>query len=344
MHKKILSNAYKKSGVDISQTTKIKSTIKSLVKKTFSPQVLSEIGLFGGLYELPQLADSGKRKVVLVASCDGVGTKLNVASMMNKHDTVGEDIVNHCVNDILTLGAKPLFFLDYIAYTKLKPNVIEQVISGLANGCKKNDCALIGGETAMMPDMYKPNEFDLAGFIVGIVDKDKIINGRNIKPGDKLIGIPSTGLHTNGYSLARKIFFKDNIFKVSSRLPGLKQTLGQELLKTHCSYLKQVYPLLPYISGIAHITGGGFYENIARLLPKNLSCNIYKDKWQVPTIFKLMQKYGKVKDEEMYKVFNMGIGMVLFARTKDTDKIISKIPQSKLIGEVHTGNCEVRIF
>ncbi|MBS4015235.1 MAG: phosphoribosylformylglycinamidine cyclo-ligase [Candidatus Latescibacteria bacterium] len=343
MNKPVIARAYQKSGVDISQTTKIKSDIKSLVKKTFTPQVLSQIGLFGGLYELKRSADSGKQKVVLVASCDGVGTKLNIASMMNKHDTVGEDLVNHCVNDSLTLGARPLFFLDYIAYTKVKSGVIEQVITGLAKGCKNNECALIGGETAMMPDMYKPNEYDLAGFIVGIVDKDKIIDGKEISVGDKLIGIPSSGLHTNGYSLARKIFFKDNKFTVNSRLPGLKTTLGQALLQTHKSYFKQVYPLLPYVSGIAHITGGGFYENVERLLPKNLSCIINKSTWQVPPIFKIMQKYGKVSEPEMYKVFNMGIGMVLFARPKNVDKILKYVFKSIVIGEVRQGNWGMRI-
>ncbi len=336
MNKSVIAQAYQKSGVDISQTTKIKSHIKSLVRKTYTPRVLSQIGLFGGLYEISQSA-------VLVSSCDGVGTKLNVASMMNKHDTVGEDIVNHCVNDILTLGAKPLFFLDYIAYTKVKPGVIEQVIKGLANGCKNNGCALIGGETAMMPDMYKPNEYDLAGFIVGIVDKNKIINGKKIKPGDKLIGLASTGLHTNGYSLARKIFFKDNDFTVKSQLHGLKTSLGKALLQTHRSYLKQVYPLLPYISSIAHITGGGFYENIERLLPENHSCIISKKRWQIPAIFKLMQKYGKVNEQEMYKVFNMGIGMVLFVNETNIPMIIRKISNAKIIGEVVQDNFGVKL-
>lgn len=343
MLKIIPSNSYKTSGVDFFQTAKIKSHIKSLVKKTFTPQVLSQIGLFGGLYELSQTIISGKRRTVLVASCDGVGTKLNVASMMNKHDTVGADIVNHCVNDILTLGAKPLFFLDYIAYTKVKLNVIEQVITGLAKGCKKNGCALIGGETAMMPDMYKANEYDLAGFMVGIVDKDKIIDGKKIKVGDKLIGIPSNGLHTNGYSLARKVFFKDNKFTIKSRFPELKQTLGQTLLQTHRSYLKQVYPLLPLLSGIAHITGGGFYENIERILPKNLSCYIYKKQWQVPQIFQIIQKYGKISNQEMYRVFNMGIGMVLFVKSTKVNVVMNKINQAKIIGEVVKGNWGVRI-
>jgi phosphoribosylformylglycinamidine cyclo-ligase len=337
MSKLIIARAYQKSGVDISQTTKIKSRIKSLVRKTYTPQVLSQIGLFGGLYEI-------SRSAVLVASCDGVGTKLNVASMMNKHDTVGEDIVNHCVNDILTLGAKPLFFLDYIAYSKVKPGVIEQVITGLANSCKDNECALIGGETAMMPDMYKPGEYDLAGFIVGIVDKDKIIDSTKIRPCDRLIGLPSTGLHTNGYSLARKIFFKDNKFSVKSRLAGLKPNLGQALLQTHKSYFKQVYPLLPYICGIAHITGGGFYENIERLLPRNLSCIINKNSWKVPSIFSLLQKYGRISEPEMYKVFNMGIGMVLFIQAKNVKKIMNKIHNAKIIGEVQKGNWGVKIL
>lgn len=344
MNKTVIAHAYQKSGVDISQTTKIKSHIKSLVKKTFTPQVLSQIGLFGGLYDLSGSAVRRKLATVLVASCDGVGTKLHIASMMNKHNTVGEDIVNHCVNDILTLGAKPLFFLDYIAYSKVKPGVIEQVITGLVNGCQKNGCALIGGETAMMPDMYKPNEYDLAGFIVGIVDKDKIIDGKKIRAGDMIIGIPSSGLHTNGYSLVRKIFFKDNKFTVKSRPPGSQTSLGQILLQTHKSYLKEIYPLLPYISGIAHITGGGFYENIERLLSQNLSCIINKNCWEIPFIFRLLQKYGKVTELEMFKVFNMGIGMVLFVSKKYVNKIINKIPQAKIIGEVIEENFGVRII
>ena len=379
------STAYKRSGVNINQTSKIKSNIKSLVKKTFSPQVLSDIGLFGGLYELnlatePHRTFSGVAPVkpgttpsnlvvrgaqrtqrknrisensvsqwrknknpVLVSSCDGVGTKVLIAKMMNKHNTIGEDLVNHCVNDILTLGAKPLFFLDYIAYSDVDSKVIEQVISGLANGCKKNNCALIGGETAMMPGMYKKGEYDLVGFIVGIVEKDNIIDGKKIKDGDKLIGIPSSGLHTNGYSLARKVFFSDNRFTVKTKLPELKQPLGKELLKTHRSYLREVYPLLPYVSAIAHITGGAFYKNTIRLLPKNLSCLIYKDKWQVPSIFKAIQKYGKISEAEMYSVFNMGIGMILFVPSKNVNKIIEQIPKAKIIGEIVKGNFGVQI-
>ncbi len=340
---KNLANAYKKSGVDIEQTSKIKFRIKSLVKKTFKPQVLSEIGLFGGLYELSSTVLSRTQQAVLVASCDGVGTKLLIAKMMNKHNTVGEDLVNHCVNDILTLGAKPLFFLDYIAYTELDPRIIESVIQGLANGCKKNNCALIGGETAMMPGMYKKGEYDLVGFIVGFVDKNKIINGKKINVGDKLIGIPSSGLHTNGYSLARKIFFADHKFTIKTVLPGLKQPLGKILLQTHRSYLKLVYPLLSYVSGIAHITGGGFYENIKRLLPKNLSCIIYRNNWHVPKIFTLIQKYGKISEMEMYRVFNMGIGMVLFARPNNVNKILKRITRAKIIGEVRQGNWGVSI-
>jgi phosphoribosylformylglycinamidine cyclo-ligase len=370
------SLAYKKAGVDISKTTKIKSNIKSLVKKTFSPQVLSDIGLFGGLYELnlatePQRTSLMNKKFtatesqraqrknkisvdsvsqwrkninpVLVASCDGVGTKVLIAKMMNKHNTVGEDLVNHCVNDILTLGAKPLFFLDYIAYSDIDSKVIEQVISGLANGCKKNNCALIGGETAMMPGMYKKGEYDFVGFIVGIVDKNNIIDGTKIKVGDKLIGISSSGLHTNGYSLARKVFFSDNRFTVNTKLPELKQSLGEALLKTHRSYLKEVYPLLPYVSAVAHITGGAFYKNIVRLLPKNFSCIINKSSWKVPEIFRLIQKYGKVSEDEMYSVFNMGIGMVLFTRPKNVHKIIKQVPQANIIGEVKKGNWGVQI-
>ncbi|MCX8015044.1 MAG: phosphoribosylformylglycinamidine cyclo-ligase, partial [candidate division WOR-3 bacterium] len=298
--------AYKKAGVDINQTSKIKSKIKSLVKATFSPQVLSEIGLFGGLYELSRYQIGKNKAPVLVASCDGVGTKILIAKMMNKHHTIGEDIVNHCVNDILTLGARPLFFLDYIAYSDVQPNIIVQVIKGLAKGCQKNNCSLIGGETAMMPDMYKKGDYDLVGFIIGIVDRNNIIDGKEIKDSDVLIGLPSSGLHTNGYSLARKVFFADNNFTVNTRFAELNKPLGDVLLAPHRSYYHQVYPLLPYLSAIAHITGGGFYENIKRLLPKGVACVIDKSKWAVPQIFRLIQQYGNVSEQEMYSVFNMG--------------------------------------
>jgi phosphoribosylformylglycinamidine cyclo-ligase len=302
---------YKDAGVDIDANNRVKKKIKEFVKTTFSPNVLSEIGLFGSLYQL-----SGYIQPVLVASCDSVGTKLLLAKMMNKHDTIGEDIVNHCVNDILTLGAKPLFFLDYIGFSNLESGVGEQIFKGLVRGCKNNGCALIGGETAQLPGFYKPKEYDLVGFIIGVVEKNKIIDHTKIKPGDLLVGIPSTGLHTNGYSLARKIFFEVKNLKATDRIKGLNKSIGEELLKTHRSYYPLLYPLLGQIRALAHITGGGFYENISRLLPKNVSCVINKNSWKVQKIFQLIQQYGYIPDSEMYRVFNMGIGMVVFVNNK----------------------------
>ncbi len=329
---------YKDAGVDINATSKVKKKIKQLVKSTFSPQVLSDIGLFGSLYQL-----SGFKRPVLVASCDSVGTKLLVAKMMNKHNTVGTDIVNHCVNDILTLGAKPLFFLDYLAYSKLPAEVSHDIIKGLVQGCRINGCALIGGETAQLPGIYKPGEYDLVGFVVGVVEKNKIIDSNKLRTGDVLIGFPSTGLHTNGFSLARKIFFKIKRFKPTAHLKGLKSSIGEELLKVHRSYYPMLYPLLSQIKTLSHITGGGFYENIERLLPKNIACVINKKAWKVPRIFQLTQEYGGIPDSEMYRVFNMGIGMVIFVDKKSLPEIIKKLTGAKIIGEVVKGNFGVRI-
>jgi phosphoribosylformylglycinamidine cyclo-ligase len=329
---------YKDSGVDISANNQVKQRIKKLVKATFSPNVLSEIGLFGSLYQL-----KGYKQPVLVGSCDSVGTKLLIAKMLNKHDTVGEDIVNHCVNDILTLGAKPLFFLDYIGFSNLEPGVSEQLFKGLVRGCKNNGCALIGGETAQLPGFYKPKEYDLVGFILGVVEKNKIIDNTKIKPGDLLIGIPSNGLHTNGYSLARKIFFEVKKLKITDHIKGLDKNIGEELLKTHRSYYSLLYPLLGQIRALAHITGGGFFENISRLLPKNVSCIIDKNSWQVPKIFQLIQEFGNVADSEMYRVFNMGIGMVVFVDKKLTTKLIKKLSDGVIIGEVVKGDFAVKI-
>ncbi|MEO0084666.1 MAG: phosphoribosylformylglycinamidine cyclo-ligase [candidate division WOR-3 bacterium] len=329
---------YKDAGVDIDAANTVKKRIKQLVKKTFSANVLSEIGLFGSLYQL-----TGYKKPVLVASCDGVGTKLLIAVMMNKHDTVGEDLVNHCVNDILTLGAKPLFFLDYIAYSQLAPATIQAVFKGLVRGCHNNNCALIGGETAQMPGFYKPGEYDLVGFIVGVVEKKKIIDSKKLSAGDILIGLPSSGLHTNGYSLARKIFFEIKKLQPNDKIKGLKNSIGTELLKVHRSYYPKLYPLLEEIKALAHITGGGFFENIKRLLPKNIACVINKNAWRVPKIFQLIQEYGNLPDSEMYRVFNMGIGMVVFVNRKLAAKILKKLNDGIVIGELIKGDFGVRI-
>ncbi|MCL6466446.1 MAG: phosphoribosylformylglycinamidine cyclo-ligase [candidate division WOR-3 bacterium] len=330
---------YREAGVDIERMNAVKKEIGRLVKQTFSPQVISEVGLFGSLYKLPR-----QRNPVLVASCDSVGTKVIIAREMGVFDTVGIDIVNHCVNDILTLGAKPLFFLDYIAHSDLSNEQLLYLIKGLTRACRQNECALVGGETAMMPDIYRNGDFDLVGFIVGIVEQDCIIDAQRLKPGDLAIGIPSNGLHTNGYSLARKVLFTLNRLTVHSKVRGIKHPLGKELLRPHRSYYKLVYPILDQVKALAHITGGGFYDNISRLLPPETSCIIKKSAWRPAPIFKLIQELGSIPDEEMYRTFNMGIGMVLFVAPENGAKIRRRIPQAKIIGKVVRGTFGVTLI
>ncbi|MFH1824926.1 MAG: phosphoribosylformylglycinamidine cyclo-ligase [Candidatus Firestonebacteria bacterium] len=331
------SFTYKKAGIDINMADKAKSRIKSIVRKTFTKGVLSDIGKFGGFFKF----DYKKYKSpVLVSSVDGVGTKLKIASLLKKYDTVGLDLVSHCANDILVHGAKPLFFLDYIAMAKTEPKVISEIVKGLATACKFERCALIGGETAQMPDIYKKDDFDLVGLVVGVVEKSKIIDGRNIKAGDKIIGLPSNGLHTNGYTLARKLLLEKAGYKINEFIPELKTTLGQELLKPHKSYSKVIFRLMERftIKGIAHITGGGFLDNIPRILPKNLSVVIKKDSWKVLPIFNLIRKLGNLNDTEMFRTFNMGLGMVVFVSDKDSGQILNYLKRTKEesyeIGEV----------
>jgi phosphoribosylformylglycinamidine cyclo-ligase len=295
---------YAKAGVNIDKGNQAVKKIKAMVKRIG----VREIGKFSGFFPLTK----NFNKPVLVSSADGVGTKLKVAFMMNKHNTVGKDLVNHCVDDILVYGAKPLFFLDYIATGKLEPNVISSIVSGILDGCMENEFILLGGETAEMPGFYKDNEYDVAGFIVGIVEGDKIVDGKNIKKGDLLIGLPSSGLHTNGYSLARYIIFEQLKLTVDSKIDGISKTIGDELLKVHRSYLKPVFKLVEngLIKGMAHITGGGFIDNIPRILPDAVAVQIERI-WQVPEIFNFLCEKGNVSFKERYRVFNMGIGMVL---------------------------------
>lgn len=315
-----MSLSYKKSGVDIEAGSLAKKRIKALAAATFSPQVLSEIGSFGAFFNL----DRKFKTPVLVSSVDGVGTKLKVAFLANKHDSIGEDLVNHCVNDILVHGAKPLFFLDYIATGKLSPAVVSEIVKGLANACKKVNCSLIGGETAQMPDFYQKNEYDLAGFIVGAVEKDRIIDGRKIKPGDQIIGLASNGLHTNGYSLARKVFFDMASWKINRFVPELNSTLRDELLRTHRCYFNSLSRVLEsyQIKGMAHITGGGIAGNLIRILPQNCLAQIDTESWRKPKIFGLIQKLGKISNSEMLKVFNMGIGMIVVVDKRDVTSIM----------------------
>lgn len=337
--------SYKDSGVDIEAADQAKNKIKSLAKSTFTPGVLSELGKFGGFYAL-----SRKYKdPVLISSTDSVGTKLKVAFMMNRHDTVGQDIVNHCVNDILVHGAKPLFFLDYIGTSRLSPMVMTDIIKGLSRGCKKAGCALIGGEMAEMPGFYNPGEYDLVGFIVGVVEKNKIIDGLKIKPGDQILGLRSNGLHTNGYSLARKVIFELGKYKVNDLTGQFKTTVGKELLKIHRSYLNPVLTVLRNhdIKGMAHITGGGIAGNLVRILPKNCKAIIDIHSWRPNPIFDFIQRLGNIENDEMFKVFNMGIGWIIVVSPKEAAKVQKKLSQLKEkvypIGEIRSGKREVKL-
>ena len=319
---------YRAAGVDIDAADEIKGFIGKKARATSRPEVIGDVGFFGGLFQL-----GSYEQPVLVSSTDGVGTKLKVACALGKHDTIGIDLVNHCINDILTCGAEPLFFHDYIAMSKLQPEIIKSIIDGMAHALKEAGCALIGGETAEMPGLYPEGEYDLVGFIVGVVERKDIIDGKAIKPGDALIGLPSSGLHTNGYSLVRKIF-STKPQKLSVLRPELGRTLGEELLEPHRCYYPMLKPLLPAIKGIAHITGGGLPGNLPRILPKGLAARIEKGSWEIPPIFSLIQREGKVEDSEMYRVFNMGLGMVLACKPSDSTKLMKAVPEARLIGEV----------
>jgi phosphoribosylformylglycinamidine cyclo-ligase len=311
---------YADAGVDIERGNRTKQRIKYLAHKTFTKGVLSEIGGFGGLFAV----DKTKfRNPVLVSSVDGVGTKLKLAFDMDVHHTIGADLVNHCVNDIAVQGATPLFFMDYLATGKLDPDVAERVVTGIADACKQNGCALIGGETAEMPGFYPDGEYDLAGFIVGMVDKDNIITGKDVKVGDVLIGLPSNGLHTNGYSLARKLLFEVARYSPDTYVNEIKNKVGNELMRTHKSYWPVLRRLVDAeaVSAMAHITGGGITENLPRVLPKGMGAVVETAKWVVPPVFEHMQKLGNIPQEEMMRTFNMGIGMVLVVPTKKFKKV-----------------------
>jgi phosphoribosylformylglycinamidine cyclo-ligase len=336
MDNKAVRHTYAAAGVDIDAAGRAKALIGKQAKTTHRPGVLGGIGFFGGLFEL-----KGYKQPVLVSSVDGVGTKLKIAAAMGKHDTIGIDLVNHCVNDILTGGAEPLFFLDYIAMGKLVPEQVEAIAAGLAEACREVGCALIGGETAEMPGLYSGEDYDLVGFIIGAVEKEKIINGRNIQAGDAVIGLPSSGLHTNGYSLARKIFEAGEFKK---HFPELEKTLGEALLVPHRGYYKQLKPLLSLIKGMAHITGGGLVDNIPRVLPDGIGVRLDKKSWTVPPIFRLIQKRGNVDQDEMFRVFNMGIGMVLICAPDDVNRLKEKLPEAGVIGEVVKAAGEARVI
>jgi phosphoribosylformylglycinamidine cyclo-ligase len=333
--------AYARAGVDVDLGNLVKRRIQSLVKSTHGPEVLGKIGGFGGLFA-PNF--SGMREPVLVASVDGVGTKLKIAFAMNRHGTVGADLVNHCVNDIAVLGARPLFFLDYIGAERLEPRVFDQLLSGFTKACRVAGCALIGGETAQMPGMYRKGEYDLAGCIVGAVDRARMIDGSKIKAGDVILGLRSNGLHTNGYSLARKIFFDQMQLKPASKIKGLKHSLGEELLRVHQNYQPLLAKMPPgMIHGLAHITGGGLIDNLPRVLPKNCDAVIDTKSWRVPAIFEFLEHHGKVDRMEMYQVFNMGIGMVAIVAEKNAAETMSML-KARRIGRIERGAGQARLI
>ncbi|HEV8592180.1 MAG TPA: phosphoribosylformylglycinamidine cyclo-ligase [Pyrinomonadaceae bacterium] len=337
------SISYADAGVSIDNANRAVAKIREYAKATFNERTLTEIGSFGGMFSgaFPDMAEP-----ILVASADGVGTKLKLAFETGIHNTVGADLVNHCVNDILVQGARPLFFLDYFATGKLQPDVTASVVEGMARACKENGCVLLGGETAEMPDFYPPGEYDLAGFIVGVVDKQKVIDGKLIVPGDVVLGIPSNGLQTNGYSLARKLFFEVGGYTPDSYIGELGSTVGKTLLQTHQSFLRPLEGLLDkgVIKGLAHITGGGFLENIPRILPDGVSVDIKRGSWPELPVFGVMQKLGNVAESEMFRTFNMGIGMVVICSETDKETIVSNLPECFEIGRSISGDKSVSII
>jgi phosphoribosylformylglycinamidine cyclo-ligase len=336
---------YSDSGVDIDRANEAKRRIRALVRSTFNSAVVGDIGSFGGLYRPPF---ASFQRPILVSSVDGVGTKLKVAFMSGIHDTVGIDLVSHCTNDILVQGAFPLFFLDYFASGRLEPWVVEQVVRGLAEGCRRSQCVLIGGETAEMPEFYQPGEYDLAGFIVGAVDESKLLEARRVRKGDLLIGLPSSGLHTNGYSLARKIFFDQEKLTVESYIPELGRRAAEELLTPHRNYLPVVKELVlgDVLHAMAHITGGGITENLDRVLPRELDAAVRRGAWETPAVFRFLQNRGGIEEDEMYRTFNMGVGLILVVSPERVDRVTEVLTSQgesfHHLGEVVEGSGKVR--
>lgn len=355
MAKKIKGLTYKDAGVDIDTKGQFTTDIYSKMRTTFSPRVIENPDGFGGLFALNSRTKK-YHQPVLVSSTDGVGTKLKIAFMMKKHSTIGIDLVAMCVNDVVVLGAEPVFLLDYLASSKIVPKVLHEVLDGIAEGCRQAGCALIGGETPEMPGFYHEGEYDIAGFVVGVVEKDRIINGKTIKPGDIVIGLSSSGVHSNGFSLARKIFFDKAKMKITQKLTkyDLQTTLGEELLTPTKIYVKPILKILDkhktknIIKGMAHITGGGLLENIPRILPDGCAVKLEKAKWNIPKVFNIIQDLGNIKDEEMFHVFNMGIGMVLIVSKSEVESVLRDLKVSRetgtVIGEIVKGDKIVHIM
>ena len=339
---------YKSAGVDIDAGNEAVDRIKDSVKSTFTPNVLTGLGSFGSLYDLKPILEEYENPV-LVQSVDGVGTKTIIARMMGKYNTIGIDLLSACTNDIIVMGARPLTFLDYIANDKLKPEIIEEIVSGMVEACREIDVSLVGGETAEMPDTYLPGEHDLVGVITGIVEKDKIITGETIQPGDVVLGLPSNGLHTNGYSFARKLFFEIGGYDVNDTIPELEKSVGLTLLEPHINYTNHVFAALEVgidIKGIAHITGGGLVENLPRILPDGCGMEIKKGAWPVLPVFDVMQAIGDVDEDEMYRAFNMGIGMVFIVDSSKVERVkdaLKELTEAYEVGVVESGDKNVSI-
>ncbi len=335
--------SYRDAGVDIDAANRAKGGIAALLRSTRTPDTLSDLGSFGGLYRVP----AGLRRPVLVASTDGVGTKLKLAFLTGRHDTVGEDLVNHCVNDVLVQGARPLFFLDYIGMGRLEPGTVETLVGGIARGCSANGCALLGGETAEMPDFYAPGEYDLAGTVVGAVEEERILDGTRVRRGDALIALASSGLHTNGYSLARRVVFDRMGLSPDDAFPDAGGSVADVLLRVHRSYLGSLAPLMEegVIHALAHITGGGLVENVPRILPEGLAARVETASWEVPPVFRVLQRGGGIARDEMYRAFNMGVGMIAIVDRSDAEAVLRRLRASGesawIAGEIRAGSREV---
>ena len=336
----MVDRTYKAAGVDLIASQAVKRRIRDIVTPTHGPNVLAGVGAFGALYRLQGYSDP-----VLVSSTDPVGTKLRLATIMERYDTIGEDLVNACVNDVIVCGARPLFFLDYINMSALQPEVVATLVAGMARACTEVDCALIGGETAEMPGVFAEGHFDLSGFVVGVVERSEMLDPSTIRPGDALVGVPSNGLHTNGYSLVREVYrLEEEPSPLAEFRPELGETLGEALLRPHPPYYHSLMPAFAHVKGIAHITGGGLVENVPRMLPDGTAASLSTAAWPLPPIFSLIQEDGGIHRDEMYRVFNMGLGMVLVCDGSSVDRVVVAVPGSLVVGEVVEAQTEERVI